>query len=125
MGKFLYIDLSKEEAADIPLPEWMADKYIGGKGIGIKIFYDLLPRNTNPLSQDNVLMFMTGPLTSTTAPSMRACAVTKSPLTDTFLDSYFGGHFGAEIKFAGYDGLIITGKARHPVYISPDLFESP
>lgn len=117
MGKFLFIDLSKEEVKEIPLPNWMARQYIGGKGFGARILYDLLPAGTNPLAPENLLMFITGPLTGTIAPSMRACVVTKSPLTGTFLDSYFGGHFGPEIKYAGYDGLIITGKAGCPVYL--------
>jgi aldehyde:ferredoxin oxidoreductase len=117
MGKFLYIDLTKEEVREIPLPQWMAEKYIGGKGFGAKILYDFLPAGTDPLAPENIIMFMAGPLTGTAAPSMRACVVTKSPLTETFLDSYFGGHFGPEIKYAGYDGLIITGKAARPVYL--------
>lgn len=120
MGKFLFVDLSREETQEIPLPGWMAEKFIGGKGFGAKILYDLLPEGTDPLAPENLLMFMTGPLTGTAAPSMRACVVTKSPLTGTFLDSYFGGHFGPEIKYAGYDGIIITGKASHPVCLWVD-----
>lgn len=117
MGKFLFVDLTKEEIREIPLPGWMTEQYMGGKGFGAKILYDLLPAGTDPLAPENLLMFMTGPLTGTAAPSMRACVVTKSPLTGTFLDSYFGGHFGPEIKYAGYDGLVITGKAARPVYL--------
>lgn len=117
MGKFLFINLSKEKVQEIALPDWMAQQYIGGKGFGAKLLYDLLPAGTEPFAPENLLMFLPGPLTGTTAPSMRACAVTKSPLTGTFLDSYFGGHFGPEIKYAGYDGLVITGKAAHPVYL--------
>ncbi|MCF8011310.1 MAG: aldehyde ferredoxin oxidoreductase family protein [Clostridiales bacterium] len=117
MEKFLYVDLSKRTVNEIPVPQWLMQRYIGGKGFGAKILYDLLYPGVEPLSPDNVLMFMTGPLTATAAPSMRACAVTKSPLTGTFLDSFFGGHFGPEIKYAGYDGIIITGKAESPVYL--------
>jgi aldehyde:ferredoxin oxidoreductase len=51
------------------------------------------------------------------APAMRGCVVTKSPLTNTFLDSYFGGSFSPEIKYAGYDGIVIKGRAKHPVYL--------
>ncbi|MGM0610802.1 MAG: aldehyde ferredoxin oxidoreductase family protein [Thermodesulfobacteriota bacterium] len=115
--KLLYIDLNSLQSRTVSIPEWMREKYVGGKGFGSKLLYDLLPPGTDALAPENVLMFLTGPLTGTRAPSMRACAVTKSPLTGLFLDSYFGGEFGQEIKYAGYDGLIIGGRAEKPVYI--------
>ncbi len=117
MGKILHIDLTREKFTDIDIPSWLRDSYLGGKGFGAKLLLDLVPENADPLGPDNVLMFLTGPLTSTPAPAMRACVVTKSPLTNTFLDSYFGGYFGPEIKYAGYDGLVFTGRSSEPVYL--------
>jgi len=120
MNKFLFVDLTSGHSNAIEVPNWLRDDFIGGKGYGIKLLNDLVPRGCDPLSPDNVLMFMAGPLTGTLAPSMRACVVTKSPLTGTLLDSYFGGSFGHEIKYAGYDGIIITGRAAEPVYLWVD-----
>ncbi len=117
MNKFLYVDLGTGDIKTIPLTDQMKADYIGGKGFGARILFDLVPFGVDPLSKDNILMFMTGPLTGTCAPSMRGCVVTKSPLTGTFLDSYFGGSFAPEIKYAGFDGIIIYGKAKKPVYL--------
>ncbi|HCY87698.1 MAG TPA: aldehyde ferredoxin oxidoreductase [Desulfobacteraceae bacterium] len=113
----LMIDLSRTAVETIPVPAPYVREFIGGKGVGAKLLHDRLPPGTDPLSPENMLMFMTGPLTATMAPAMRGCVVTKSPLTHTFLDSYFGGSFSPEIKYAGYDGIIITGRAERPVYI--------
>lgn len=117
MNKFLLVDLTTLTSRQIPLSPKMKQQYIGGKGFGARLLYDLLAPGTDPLGPDNVLMVMTGPLTGTMAPAMRGCIVTKSPLTHTFLDSYFGGHFAPEIKYAGYDGIIIQGKSDKPVYL--------
>lgn len=120
MGKLLYVDLSAAKNIDLPLDSRLMENFVGGKGFGAKILVDLLPRGCAPLSPDNLLMFMTGPLTGTLAPAMRGCVVTKSPLTDTFADSYFGGHFAQEIRYCGYDGIIIAGTATEPSYIFVD-----
>jgi aldehyde:ferredoxin oxidoreductase len=117
MGKLLYVDLSAGTSSEIPLDPRLAENYVGGKGFGAKILYDLLPAGCDPLSPQNILMFMPGPLTGTIAPAMRGCVVTKSPLTGTFADSYFGGHFAQEIRYCGYDGIIITGAAQEPSYL--------
>jgi aldehyde:ferredoxin oxidoreductase len=109
MGKFLVADLDKEEFSEIALTEELKKDYIGGKGFCAKLLYDLVPENTDPFSSKNVLMFLTGP--------MRGCVGTKSPLTNTYLDSFFGGHFAPSIKYAGYDGIIIKGKAKELSYI--------
>lgn len=120
MHKFLFVDLTSGHSREEGVPERLRRIYVGGKGYGIKLLHDLVPEGCDPLSPGNVLMFMAGPLTGTLAPSMRACVVTKSPLTGTLLDSYFGGSFGPEIKYAGYDGIIITGRAAEPVYLWVD-----
>ncbi|WP_022666936.1 aldehyde ferredoxin oxidoreductase family protein [Desulfospira joergensenii] len=116
-NKLLMIDLSHGSFEVLPVPDILKQDFIGGKGFGAKFLYDRVSPGTNPLGRDNLLMFMTGPLTGTLAPAMRGCVVTKSPLTGLFLDSYFGGSLSPEIKYAGYDGIIITGKAEHPSYI--------
>ena len=117
MGKLLCIDLGTGTSHDLPLERGLVDNFVGGKGFGAKILYDLLPPGCDPLSPQNLLMFMAGPLTGTLAPAMRGCVVTKSPLTGTFADSYFGGHFAQEIRYCGYDGIIIAGAASEPSYI--------
>lgn len=116
-GKFLSIDLGSGLVQDLELKEEMIETFLGGKGFGVSLLYDLVPEHVEPLSPDNALLFLTGPLTGTAAPSMRGVVVSKSPLTGTINDSYFGGHLGHEIKYAGYDGLIITGRANVPVYL--------
>ena len=116
-NKLLIIDLSSGSIKTLPVDDTFKQDFIGGKGFGAKILYDKVPPGTDPLGKDNHLMFMTGPLTGTMAPAMRGCVVTKSPLTGIFLDSYFGGNFAPEIKYAGFDGIIITGKAKKPSYI--------
>ena len=118
MGRLLWIDLTHHSSKTSLTPQWLRDAFVGGKGFGAKLLYDLTPAGLDPLSPECPLMLLTGPLTGTAAPSMRACVVTKSPLTGTFLDSYFGGRFGPEIKYAGYDGIIVTGRSKDPVYLS-------
>ncbi|MFO7803786.1 MAG: aldehyde ferredoxin oxidoreductase family protein [Desulfovermiculus sp.] len=117
MGKFLFVDLTSGSTWTQDVPDWLTSSLLGGKGFGAKLLTDLAPQGCDPFGPDNPLMVMTGPLTGTSAPSMRGCVVTKSPLTGTFLDSYFGGYFSPEIKYAGYDGLIVLGQAREPVYL--------
>lgn len=117
MNRFLFVDLSRKEAKPVPVPEPLKNQFAGGKGFGARLLYDLCPEGADPLGPDNPLIFMTGPLTSTSAPAMRACVVTKSPSTGLYLDSYFGGRFGPEIKYAGFDGLIIAGRSEKPVYL--------
>lgn len=116
-NNLLMIDLSCESIETLQLSESLKQDYIGGKGFGAKLLSDRVSPGTDPLGPDNLLMFMTGPLTGTLAPAMRGCVVTLSPLTGIFLDSYFGGSFAPEIKYAGYDGILIQGRAKKPVYI--------
>jgi aldehyde:ferredoxin oxidoreductase len=117
-GKLLHIDLTKEESKTIDLPEAILKKYLGGRGLGAKLYWDLIPPGTDPLGPHNVLMILSGPLGGTIAPgSGKHVLVTKSPASRGWLDSYSSGRMTPEMKFAGYDGLIITGKAPHPVYL--------
>jgi Aldehyde:ferredoxin oxidoreductase len=92
--------------------------YIGGKGLGLYYLSTRLPANTDPLSPENVLILMMGPLLGTNAPcSGRFEAISKSPLTGIIVASSCGGPFGLALKTAGYEGLILHGKASTPVTI--------
>ena len=118
-GKILKVDLSKNEIVEEPLRTDWAEKFVGGKGLGIRYLFDLLLPGTDPYSPENIIILMTGPLTGTVASTMsRMANVTKSPATGTQSDSYSGGYFPAELKFAGYDGVIITGRSPKPVYLA-------
>lgn len=118
-GKILNIDLKKQTIKTEKTDIESARDFIGAKGLGAKILFDKLPKKTDPLSPENILMFTTGPLTGTTAQtSGRGTVVTKSPQTNLFLDSHFGGFFAAEIKKAGYDIIIVNGKCDLPTYIT-------
>jgi aldehyde:ferredoxin oxidoreductase len=120
-GKILEIDLSSEATVRSDLDEKMVAHYMGGKGFGAKILYEQLAPRIDPLSPENILVFATGPLTGTLVPaSGRFEVCTKSPATNLWLDSNCGGFFGTELKFAGYDMLIIRGKAQNPVLLTID-----
>ncbi|MEM2150316.1 MAG: aldehyde ferredoxin oxidoreductase family protein [Candidatus Bathyarchaeia archaeon] len=120
-GKMLYIDLTNSSCKQLPLDEKVAYLLLGGKGLGIWLLYKMLRGGTDPLSPENLLIFATGPLTGTIAPtSSKLCVVTKSPATGTLLDSYCGGFFAPELKFAGFDCIIISGRAEKPSIIVID-----
>ena len=96
-------------------------KYMGGEGYGVGVLWDEMPHDAKPLSPDNILSFNTGPLTGTPAPSSsRTSIVFLSPLTNTIGASNMGSHFGAELKFAGYDSIIFTDVSEKPVYLYID-----
>ena len=117
-GKMLAIDLKTHTTTVEKTDLAAAKKFIGAKGLGAKILFDKLPKGTDPLSPENILMFTTGPLTGTrTQTSGRGTVVTKSPQTNLFLDSHFGGSFAAEMKKAGWDFIILNGRSKTPVYI--------
>ena len=110
------IDLSTGAIKYEPISEEDARKYIGGRGLGVKFLFDNGPQ-VEPLSPDNIMCVMVGPLTGTQAPmNGRLCVVTKSPLTGTCTDSHMGGWTGAKLKWAGFDGLVFKGKAAKPTY---------
>jgi aldehyde:ferredoxin oxidoreductase len=117
-GKILLVDLKNHSTTVEKTSMKDAKDFIGAKGLGAKILFDRLPKGTDPLSSENILMFTTGPLTGTSAQtSGRGTVVTKSPLTGVFLDSHFGGFFAVEMKKAGWDFIIIVGKSKKPVYV--------
>ncbi len=117
-NRIAHIDLSKGNVKYEPVPDEWARKYIGARGLGVRFLLDA-PRGpqVEPLSPDNLLCFMNGPLTGTEANmSGRMAIVTKSPLTGTVTDSHHGGWSAARLRWAGIDGLVFKGKAAKPVY---------
>ena len=118
MGKMLRVNLTTGKVETEPLPEKLAKLYVGGRGIGARLLYDEVKPGTEPLSPDNKLIFPNGPLTATPAQSCsRWMVVTKSPQTGAIIRAVAGGGFGAALKTAGYDVLIVEGKAAKPVYL--------
>jgi aldehyde:ferredoxin oxidoreductase len=118
-GKTVTIDLTENDILETKTDSNILKSFIGGRGLGVKLYYDHIYPNIDPLSIDNILIFATGPLTGTSAPmSGRHVMVSKSPLTGTIFDSSSGGFLGKELKFAGIDALIVKGAAEKPVYIS-------
>jgi aldehyde:ferredoxin oxidoreductase len=117
-GKLLHINLTNEQVNVVSLQEEVLKKYMGGRGLGAKLFWDLIPAKVDPLGPENILMILSGPVGGTIAPGAgKHVVVTKSPASRGWLDSYSSGRMTPEMKFAGYDGLVITGKAKYPVYL--------
>ncbi len=109
----LKIDLSKEEIGKEAIYDDLVTKYLGGRGLGVRILCDNLKKGVDPLAPENYLIFAIGPLTSTIIPTSGRCSlVTKSPLTNTILHSNSGGFWGSVFKKCGYDALSITGKLK-------------
>jgi aldehyde:ferredoxin oxidoreductase len=118
IGKMLRINLSSGSIKYKTLDRDLSHKFIGGRGINSKILYDETGKHTGSLSPENVLIFGTSPLSGTSAPSTPRCTVTsKSPLTGILGDANFGGFFAPYMKFAGFDHIIVTGKAKSPVFL--------
>ncbi|MDR2611053.1 MAG: aldehyde ferredoxin oxidoreductase, partial [Clostridiales Family XIII bacterium] len=116
--KVLRIDLTAKQTSTEPLRMDWAEKYIGSKGLSIRYLYEELAPHTDPLSPDNKLLLTTGPFTGTPVPCSGKLAITaKSPATGTVNDASIGGHIGIEIKYAGYDMIIIEGKLDAPGYL--------
>lgn len=117
-GHILYADLSTGTLNSRPLPEELERLYLGGRGFGARIVTDMVDPKIDPLSPENVLVFATGPLTGTGVPMGSRYEVSaKSPLTWTLSSANSGGEFGWKLKRAGFDALVVTGKAATPVYL--------
>jgi aldehyde:ferredoxin oxidoreductase len=117
-GKVLDIDLTSGAIRSYPLDMEMARQYLGGRGLGARLLWDLVGPEVDPLAPENVLIFAAGPLTATGyQTSNRFSVSTKSPLTGTVLDANSGGYWGMQFKKAGWDVLIVRGKAEKPVWI--------
>ncbi len=116
-GKILKVDLTKKSVSEEYINPRDIVKYIGGRGLSVRILSDELDAKTDPLSAKNIVIFMTGPLTGIAPASGRCSVASKSPLTGTIFDSNVGGTFGYELRKTGYDGVIVTGKSEGPVYL--------
>lgn len=117
-GKILRVNLTDQQVKEEPLPFEMAKDFIGGAGFGIKYLFDEVPAHADALGPDNKLIFSPGPFSGTTVPCASRMAVTaKSPLTGAVGMALSGGQFPVELKFAGYDALIIEGRSKEPVYL--------
>ncbi len=118
-GKTLYVDLTTGQLRDEAVDATYARRFVGGSGLAARYAYDLVDATTDPLGPENPLIFMTGPLVGTTMPSAgrySVCAL--SPATGIWGEANAGGFFGPELRFAGYDGVVITGQAEQPVWLS-------
>jgi aldehyde:ferredoxin oxidoreductase len=125
-GRVLRVDLSRGEVRVEPLNMEWAHLYIGGKGLLFRYLLDEVAPGLDPWSPANPLLFFTGPFAGTTVSTCSRLVVgCKSPATGTILDSYVGGSFAPELKFAGYDALILTGRAAEPtlLWIEDDVVE--
>jgi len=118
-GRLLRADLSSGKTWVESLDEARARRYLGGRGLGARILMDEVPEGCDPLGPENRLVFAMGPLAGTFAPgSGRYAIVAKSPATGGFGEAYTGGFVAHELKYAGYDGIVVQGKAPEKVYLA-------
>ena len=117
-GKILYVDLTSGIVDERVLPEETYRGFLGGSGLGVRMLYEHMKPNTDPLGPDNIIGFAPGLLTGTGAPmSSRYEVFTKSPLTNAWGQGNSGGHFANEFKRAGYDAVFFQGISPKPVYL--------
>ncbi|HOB64484.1 MAG TPA: aldehyde ferredoxin oxidoreductase N-terminal domain-containing protein, partial [Clostridia bacterium] len=117
-NRFAKIDLTTQTIEDYPVSDEYRKLYLGGKILAARIVYDILKEKTDAYSPDNPIVITTSPLNMSNAPSTSRFNVsTISPLTNLLTSSNCGGNFGLKLKQAGFDGLIIVGKAEKPTYI--------
>ena len=118
-GRCLWVNLSEKKHTVQDIERKMLDKFLGGRGLGVKVYSDEVAPNIDPLGPENKLIFVSGPLVGTGAVTGASCnVVTKSALSGTIACAKMRGHFGAELKFAGFDMIIVEGKAESPVVLS-------
>ncbi|MFC2022433.1 aldehyde ferredoxin oxidoreductase family protein, partial [Chloroflexota bacterium] len=116
-GRILRVNLTDGKIREEPVEPYV-DRFIGSKGINVKILFDGVEPGIRPFDPDNLLLFGVGPLVATPFPgASRTDVMSKSPVTGALGDSSIGGYFGAELKFAGYDNLVVEGRADRPVYL--------
>lgn len=121
MDRLLTVDLSTGRLQEESLDREMCQCLIGGYGIGARLLYERMEPGCDPLGPENILGFFTGPLTGTRALSgTRYVVFAKSPLTETWGDANSGGTWGPNLKFAGYDGVLVKGISDNPVYLFID-----
>jgi len=117
MGKILRIDLTKKICVDDTIDQEVLEKFLGGRGLGIWLLSKECSADTDPFSEDSALIFCTGPFTGGGAFSAFYNVTANSPLTGTAGSGHAGGMWGPYLKKAGYDAIIIKGKADGPVYL--------
>ena len=112
-GKLLRVDLTHETFTDVIIDQETARKYIGGTGIGVKILHEEVPAGVEWDDEGNRMIIASGPLGGTAiGGSGTISVVTKGPMTNGAVDTQANGYFGAFIRFCGYDGIILQGKAK-------------
>ena len=123
-GKLLRVDLDGGTIENLPLRQDLMDDYLGGSGIGARLLYEILGERLtgiDPMDPGNPLIFMTGPFSGTTLPATARMTVNAlSPLTGVWGEANVGGHLASQLKFAGWDGIIIEGASSEPVYLHID-----
>lgn len=119
VGRMLFVNLSDGKTRTEELSEELAEKFIGGYGIGARVMYERMKPGADPLGPDNMFALGTGPLTLTgTVSTCRYTAMGKSPLTGYWGDANSGGNFAIALRASGYDFIFFEGKADHPVYVT-------
>ncbi|MCK4484739.1 MAG: aldehyde ferredoxin oxidoreductase, partial [Candidatus Thorarchaeota archaeon] len=117
-GHYLDVDLTKGKIHKREMEKEWARLYLGGTGVAAKILWNSTGPDTDPLSPDNVVVVGTGPLTgSMFSPSGRMMFAAKGPLTGVWAESHVGGFFGPEMKYAGFDFVVIHGRSPKPAYL--------
>jgi aldehyde:ferredoxin oxidoreductase len=117
-GRVLMVDLTRGTSRIEPLAEATARALLGGNGFAARLLWDHVPAGIDAFDPANAVVFAVGPITDTTVPgNSRACVAAKSPLTNLFFDSTFGGRFPATLKRTGFDAVMITGRAAAPSYL--------
>ncbi len=119
VGKWLFVDLTERTVDSRPYDQRMAERYLGGNGFGARLLWEKVGPDVDPLSPESLLVFSTGPLCGTLVPNPgRMEVIAKSPLTGIYGDANTGGFLGPELKFAGWDAVVVTGRSSHPVYLA-------
>jgi len=117
-GQYLRIDLTTKSWETAPISDADVQQWLLGSGLAAKLFFDEMDATLDPLDPASPLLVFNGVLTGTFAPTgARSSWCGRSPLTGIWNEANLGGHWGAELRFAGYDGLVITGRAETPVYL--------
>ncbi|MFQ5625659.1 MAG: aldehyde ferredoxin oxidoreductase N-terminal domain-containing protein, partial [Methyloligellaceae bacterium] len=117
-GKILEVNLSTAKIEYLPLDERLVQDYVGGRGWTSRTLWDEVGPDTDPLGEDAILMFVNSPFAGTPIPmSGRMHVAAKSPLSGILGDSNVGGHFGAYLKFAGFDAVLLRGISSEPVWL--------
>ena len=120
-GSILRVNLSSGKTSRQPTPPDMARDYIGGRGFGAYLLFKEVPKGADPLGPENKLIISSGPFSGMLVPGGGKCDwTTKSPLTGGYADASMGGHFTAEMKYAGLDSIILEGVSDKPVYLLID-----